>query len=664
MGVCPCRSIPSALSASSNEESSSEPVRLITSGRNYTVEVWKGAPSGTNRAIIHPKDLDFSCDMIPIADILPQNDKLLFTPPSNNLLLTRSYPTKRIWNQDLWRNTTRRSQLLRISSPASVQGITLQALKDILKRNPGSEGYETKGLVDNVFNKCTRDERCTMLSKLKGEKDSNGCWAVGKMDYFVSYSWSYKIDQLIEALREFEISLGRKAGRPVYFFIDCVCINQWHPAKHLDDLDRTICSADGLVMVILDWENPIPLQRAWCLFEISIALSSATRVHVGMTNSTRKALRKALFSNFDHVLQKMDKIDVRHAGATYEKDLYDIRDKIKSMIGYGKLNNRVINALKDWLVDEAERMLKAISTIRDDGAATTDQRVLLDKLEILAKLKRHMGDYKAAESMFQEVYNEKRRLFGPEHIGTIVAQCNYGNHLRELRKFENAAELLTECFRLASETLGENHTITLIAQACLGLLAKNVGDWEKAEKILTEVLRKGTECKGTWARDWDNLTRASNLALVLQLQGKVKEAYVHLENCYFESKKMLGERHEFVMIDMHNLGAALCRVGNHKAAEKILNKCYEGRIELLRNGHVRAVMTLWWWAISSIKLGKLEKAQVQLSEVMHYLKKLYGSSNHERVQACRELYDAVTTDELKMNSYLSEDFSEIISFKI
>merc|ERR1719317_1212058 len=51
---------------------------LNAMGRQWTVEKWQGDPEGTNRGIVHPKDLDFSCDMIPLKDILPPNlDELI-----------------------------------------------------------------------------------------------------------------------------------------------------------------------------------------------------------------------------------------------------------------------------------------------------------------------------------------------------------------------------------------------------------------------------------------------------------------------------------------------------------------------------------------------------------------------------------------------------------
>jgi len=267
-----------------------------------------------------------------------------------------------------------------------------------------------------------------------------------------------------------------------------------------------------------------------------------------------------------------------------------------------------------------------------------------------------MGDYGAATPIYSKIYSERQKLFGPKHIATIIAQCNHGNHSRELRKFDLATNLLTNCVQIATEKLGENHTITLVAETCLALLQKNMGNLKEAEKLLREVHTKGQKCTGPWARDWDNSSRATNLALVLQLEGKIKEACEILQNCYSESEKILGQRHEFVLIDMHNLGAALFRAGEYVAAERILGQCYLVRIELLTNGHIRTFMTLWWWAITLVRLGNLEKARDQLWEVMRYLEEFYRSSKHRRVCICRELYEAITPIEQRKKEEDDGDF--------
>jgi len=528
----------------------------------------------------------------------------------------------------------------------------LKALEDILKKKTSSENFGIQQLVDDIFKPKTADWKCSMRKKLEGKRDSNGNQAVGKMEYFVSYSWSYKIGNLMQALAEFEASLERERKDPVYFFIDCVCINQWDPEKHISALDTKVEKAQAVVTVIVDWENPIPLKRAWCLLEMSVALWSYVPLKIVLTSKNLKSFRAALFSDFDSVVGKIEQIDVRTAEATKIKDLTEIKQRIAQTCGYSKLNNTVIRALKNWLVNEVEQMLEAIS---NSELLQTNERSIWDQLEIFAMFKRHMGDFHAAEKMYHKIYYGRFESLGATNISTIVAQCNYGNCLREQQKLKVAGDLLFNCYQTAISTLGENHAVTLITQSCWGLLQKDLGNLNEAEKILRDVKQKGISCEGKWSRAADSMTRTSNVALVLQLQGKAREAVDLLKLCHSGTRRISGERHDFVFVDKHNLGAALCRSGEHSEAEEILRKCYDGRVELLGYENLRTLMTRWWYAICLIKLGDLEKGREHLEEVMLHLESFYGSSQHEQVCKCRRLYERINPPEWREEMRIREE---------
>jgi len=161
------------------------------------------------------------------------------------------------------------------------EGITLQILEDLLEDNPESMKYKTKEVVCNIFVPLTRDHECSLLEHLKGKQDSCGNEAVGKLDYFVSYSWKHEIGDLVQALKRFETSTSREQERPLYFFIDSACINQYKPMSDLLALDMIIARCRGLVTIITNWENPVPFTRAWCLLEMSLAIGANVKLHGG-----------------------------------------------------------------------------------------------------------------------------------------------------------------------------------------------------------------------------------------------------------------------------------------------------------------------------------------------------------------------------------------------
>jgi len=450
---------------------------------------------------------------------------------------------------------------------------------------------------------------------------------------------------------------GRSEDEPIYFFIDCMCINQHNPTHDLSTLDLTIGRAQGLVMVITDWSNPVPFRRAWCLLEMCIAIDSNVPLYITMTKNARKKFRNALFQDFHDVVKTLDKIDVRNAEATFAKDLKKIHERITYSIGHNKLNHKVVIALKYWLVDEGMKVLDVMTARKSnkkiDGESDKEMLGILEKLEVVAKLRRNLGDYSHAEQMYTKIYHKRNEILGPSDISTIVAQCNYGNHMRETRKFKIAKGLLSDCVNISKKNLGNDHPVTLISQTCWGLLQKNIGNLDDAEEILMEVCRNGATSTGQWTKDWDHLTQKSNLALVLGLQGKTLESLKLLRTCHEESNKMLGIRHDYVLTDMHNLGAIMYRSGDISGAVTILRECYEIRSELLGPTNLRTLMTLWWWSIALVTAGNLDKAREQLWEAMLYLEEVYGTS-HFRVQMCRKLHMAITPGEWKDKLLASE----------
>jgi len=233
--------------------SSLKQILFETMRRDISALKWAGNPSGINRGINHPKESDYSCDLLPIDEIISPNIDLLLHRAALNKEINDSRPSLSM--------SSRYTGTLK-SSLVCKEGFTLQILEDLLDSNEGSRSYVTRQLVDNVFDPLTKDARCSLLSKLKSKTDSNGNPAVNRLEYFVSYSWYYKIGDIVLALREFENSLRRKPDKPVYFFLDCVCVNQYQPMRDLEGLDMIILGNKGLVTVIIDWKDPVPFRRA------------------------------------------------------------------------------------------------------------------------------------------------------------------------------------------------------------------------------------------------------------------------------------------------------------------------------------------------------------------------------------------------------------------
>jgi len=147
---------------------------------------------------------------------------------------------------------------------------------------------------------------------------------VGKINFFVSHAWSYKFHELVEAIESFE---QRKPGS--YYFVDYFAINQWEPAGGLESLRSVIRGSDALVLVVSPLEQPKLMTRAWCLYELNIALQSNIPIYATVPGDedfwlrAQIPIRARLHEKLTHL-----KVDSKNSEATMKSDEHKIKTRI------------------------------------------------------------------------------------------------------------------------------------------------------------------------------------------------------------------------------------------------------------------------------------------------------------------------------------------------
>ena len=79
----------------------------------------------------------------------------------------------------------------------------------------------------------------------------------------------------------------------------------------------------------------------------------------------------------------------------------------------------------------------------------------------LASTYRSLGRLDQALSMRRDVYNGHVKLFGEQHVNTLLEANNYAAGLLHLQRFEEARSLLRQTIPVARRVLGESHELTL-----------------------------------------------------------------------------------------------------------------------------------------------------------------------------------------------------------
>ena len=116
----------------------------------------------------------------------------------------------------------------------------------------------------------------------------------------------------------------------------------------------------GQVLLILaPWYDPIPVRRAWCLFEIFSALEDPNvTLYIKLPDSERAKLRSTLREDSEHVLQALSGIRAQNAEAKVERERDLILDVIRSSAGgFSHVNSQVKNGLVVWYITQLKSLI-------------------------------------------------------------------------------------------------------------------------------------------------------------------------------------------------------------------------------------------------------------------------------------------------------------------
>ena len=150
---------------------------------------------------------------------------------------------------------------------------------------------------------------------------------VGKSTVFLSHAWSFCFLNVLAALRDFVDS--QPAGSPpMYFWFDTFSIDE-HATQTLPQewWSTTFLEAVRMightVMMLSPWNHPIPLTRAWCLWELYATVLVGGSFSVCLGPAERQKFETALIDDFDVVMTAFAGI-VRHLEAPMFANILDL----------------------------------------------------------------------------------------------------------------------------------------------------------------------------------------------------------------------------------------------------------------------------------------------------------------------------------------------------
>jgi hypothetical protein len=332
----------------------------------------------------------------------------------------------------------------------------------------------TEKLFEDVFKPATLTQCCAFLDTLRGRTDSSGRQVVGRATVFVSHAWQYRANDVLDTLLEYASDCACPGSQ--YFWLDVFCQNQ-----HADSQDQPLewrygavkdrIAAIGTVLLVMTpWDAPIPLKRAWCLWEIYCALEpeqqSKAQLIVRLPASQRADFQEGITDDSSSVLKALAAIDAEQAQAHSLQDREYILGAMRSRVGFADLNSAVSGRMRDCYVATAAALAEES---RDAQALDGLGLVLVD-----------LGELDKALELYHRSLNIKVVTLCDSHLG-IAATCKCIASVHDSRgRFEEALGYYQRALDIGLAALGDKHYNIAVTYHNMTRAYNSQGQFDKA----------------------------------------------------------------------------------------------------------------------------------------------------------------------------------------
>ena len=153
----------------------------------------------------------------------------------------------------------------------------------------------------------------------------------------------------------------------LHVWFDVLCVNQHKVAAKEYDVDffkttfhSAIKEIGHTTVVLSPWNNPLPLARSWCLWEIyGCTLDKEIRTDVVIPRSEKDKFEQQFENNVRELTGMLSNIDIAKAEAWDKNDQKMILEACKSSPdGVGGIQESIVSLLRQWMVDTGRQLLE------------------------------------------------------------------------------------------------------------------------------------------------------------------------------------------------------------------------------------------------------------------------------------------------------------------
>ena len=377
---------------------------------------------------------------------------------------------------------------------------------------------------------------CYAISVLKSHPD-----LVGIPTDFVSHAWRYTFAELVDAielehneriladsdsinsnsdqllLQQKQVQKQQKRFYWNDIFVEDQNTTMSRPEGYFFTAFREAIASIGRTVLVLEpIQTPIPLTRAWCIWEIWSTIDSKSDLVVVMPPSEEATFEQLIMDDFNSIVEALSQVDSMNSQAFVEDDRISIHRIIQEQCegGHVEVDRAICDSMRQWFTSACQRILRKLQleearddddddkeeeNIRAQGAqgaqgaqdqgTETETRKKWQMVNNVGKLVRKMGELNETEKLYRLCYQERTKAFGKNDKDTLESTNNLAFLLRQLGKFSEAIIFAKQGLDGKLILLGEQNNSTWLSMNQLAMAYKERRNFDMAENLFYQIMQ-------------------------------------------------------------------------------------------------------------------------------------------------------------------------------
>ena len=511
------------------------------------------------------------------------------------------------------------------SLPFPKEGIKLSSLELFINECGGRsvlEGLSTTDVNEKHQMRLTSDMKSSYCDYLKTRDSSR----VGEATMFICLAWKSKFLDVVDTLQ-----YHFRDSPDVIMWFDLFSKNQ-HTPPNLDfhwwntTYKSAIKHFNRTVIIWSPWNDPIPLTRAWCLFEIYCTIECDCKFEIAMSPSDKRDFLKAIKEDATVTINTMlATVDVRKSESADPNIKISVLKTVESTVGIDGINCLVFERLRDWVIHAVKESLQDARTAEECASLQLS----------LGILHSNQGDYENAENHIKESLATRENMFVECHTDSCKSMCSLAALYQRMGKYKEALPLYTKCLEMRKSPLDDKHLDTLVFKNGLASLYECMGKYDEALPLYKKCLAKRNEALGE--KHPHALASMNAIATLYQSMTRYEEALPLCTKCLAIRKEVLGEDHPDTLVSINSLASVYKAMGENKKALPLFTKCLYLREKVLGDKHPDVLVSMNALALLFRCMTRYDESLFLYSQCLPLMKEVLGDKHRDTLDCLYNL---------------------------